>query len=55
MQGSICSNWLDSTDLGLEGDYASAWDRYRASLIGAGISISDREDELRWTGGDSLE
>jgi hypothetical protein len=26
IQGSICSNWLDNTDLGLEGDYASEWD-----------------------------
>jgi len=53
MQGSICPNWLVSTELGLEGDYASTWDRYRASLIRDGISIFDRQDELRWTGGDS--
>jgi hypothetical protein len=51
-QGSICSNWLNSIDLGLEGDLASEWDRYRLSLIGAGIALSDRQDELRWMGGD---
>jgi hypothetical protein len=52
-QGSNCSNWFVRTKLGLEGDHTSTWDRYRVRLIGVGISISDRWDELRWTGGDS--
>jgi len=52
IQGSICPNWLNNMDLGLEGDFASEWDRYRMRLIGVGIAISDRQDELRWTGGD---
>jgi len=52
VQGSICSNWLNSIDLGLEDDLSFEWDRYRLSLIGARISLFDGHDELRWTGGD---
>jgi hypothetical protein len=52
IQGSICSNWLSNIDLGLEGDFTSEWDHYRMRLIGAGIVISDRQDKLRWAGGD---
>jgi hypothetical protein len=39
-QGSICSNWLDSSDLGLEGDLAAEWEWYRRSLIGSGIQLT---------------
>jgi hypothetical protein len=52
-QGLICSNWLDNSDLGLESDLAAEWERYRRNLIGSGIHLTARLDELKWTGGDS--
>jgi hypothetical protein len=41
----IAENWV-----GLEGDLASEWDHYSLSLIGVGIAIFDRHDELMWIG-----
>jgi hypothetical protein len=37
----------------LEGDLAAEWERYRRNLIGSGIQLTTRSDELKWTGGDS--
>jgi hypothetical protein len=37
----------------LVGELAAEWDRYRQNLIGSGIKLVDRSDELIWTGGDS--
>jgi hypothetical protein len=39
--------------LGLEGDLATEWEKYRRNLIGSGIQLLDRLDELMWTGGDN--
>jgi len=47
----ICSNWLNSIDLGQVGDLPAEWERYKLQLIDAGISLSDTQDELRWMGG----
>jgi ribonuclease HI len=52
VQGTICTNWLDSRDLGLVGDLAMEWEHYRQNLIETGITLSNSQDELRWTGGD---
>jgi hypothetical protein len=38
----------------LVGEPAVEWERYRKNLIGSGIKLVDRPDELKWTGGDSL-
>jgi hypothetical protein len=48
-QGLICSNWIDSAALGLEGDLAAEWEMFRRNLIGAGIQLLDRLDVLLWT------
>jgi hypothetical protein len=50
--GMICSIWLDSEDLGLVGDLATEWEKFRRALIGSGVHLLDRPDELKWTGGD---
>ena len=50
----ICSTWLDSEDIGLTGAQASEWDLFCKTLMGAGVQIIDRQDELRWTRGDNL-
>jgi hypothetical protein len=52
-QGTICTNWLDSADLGLEGELAAEWEMYRRNLIGSGIHLLESLDELKWTGGDN--
>jgi hypothetical protein len=46
------SYWKDSNQLGLIGDQAIEWDRYKRALVGAGILLAPMEDELRWSGGD---
>jgi hypothetical protein len=51
--GTTCSNWLDNTNLGLEGDLAIEWERYRRNLIRSRIQLTERSDELKWTGGDN--
>jgi hypothetical protein len=51
--GTICSIWLDTVDLRLEGDLTTKWERFRRDLIGSGVQLLDRPDELKWMGGDN--
>jgi hypothetical protein len=51
--GMICSTWLESDELDLDGDQAIEWNSFRRSLIGFGVQLTDRPDELKWTGGDN--
>jgi hypothetical protein len=51
--GTICSIWLDSEELGMVGDLATEWEKFRRALIGSGVQLLDRLDELKWTGGDN--
>jgi hypothetical protein len=46
------SYWKDSGELALSGDLATEWDYYCSLLSISGIQLQDREDELKWTGGD---
>jgi len=50
--GMICSILLDSVELGLEGDLATEWEKFRRDMIGSRVQLLDRPDELNWTGGD---
>jgi hypothetical protein len=50
--GTISSQWKDSDELGLTGDLAKEWDLYCRALIGSGVQLQDRSDELKWIGGD---
>jgi len=35
-------------------DLALEWDSFCRDLIGTGVQIQSKEDELTWTGGDNL-
>jgi hypothetical protein len=35
------------------GDLALEWDFFCRALIGTGVQIQNKEDELIWTGGDN--
>jgi hypothetical protein len=39
--------------LALTGNLAEEWDRYRRALQASGVTLTENEDELIWTGGDS--
>jgi hypothetical protein len=58
-RGEVCTAYLDSYwkysgELGLSGDLENEWDCYCSYLSGVGIQLQDREDELKWSGGDKL-
>jgi hypothetical protein len=46
-QGTIFSSWLDSEEIGLGRAQASEWDLFCRSLMGTGVQILRRQDELR--------
>jgi len=48
----LSSYWKDGATLGLFGDLAKEWEDYQSVLLGAGIQLLEREDELLWAGGD---
>jgi hypothetical protein len=48
----LSSYWKEEATLGLSGDLAKEWEVYRSVLLGAGIQLCDRDDELLWAGGD---
>lgn len=50
---SLPDGWMDSTDLHLDGMYATEWKRYTTALKRAGISLSESPDLLIWVGGDA--
>jgi hypothetical protein len=50
--GMICSNWITSEELELEGHLALEWEMFRCALINSGVQLQARPDELKWTGGD---
>jgi len=52
-QGTIFPNWLESKDFLLEGDLVVEWEKYKINLIGSGVQLLERSDELKWTGGDN--
>jgi ribonuclease HI len=45
-------NWLRSSDLNLDGRWASEWNRFSTALKSVGISLTEEPDSLLWTGGD---
>jgi hypothetical protein len=45
-------NWLSSSDLNLDGKWASDWNLFSTALKSAGISLTADPDSLLWTGGD---
>jgi hypothetical protein len=51
--GFITAQWKDSIELELVGDLALEWDYFCRDLIGTGVQIQSKEDELTWTGGDN--
>jgi hypothetical protein len=48
------SYWKYSGELGLSDDLANEWNCYCSYLLGVGIQLHDRQDELKWSGGDKL-
>ena len=44
--------WINNAELDLAEPLAEEWDRYRKSLIESGISLTIKQDELIWIGGD---
>jgi hypothetical protein len=49
---SFSSQWIESDDLGITEEVAEEWDLFRRALMGSGVYLQDRADELMWTGGD---
>jgi hypothetical protein len=49
----ICSNWITSDELDLEGQLASKWKNFRCALINTGVQLLMRPEKLKWMGGDS--
>jgi hypothetical protein len=45
-------NWVNSIELGLEGDLGCEWENYRNHLLHAGIVLNEKTDELTWLGDD---
>jgi len=39
--GTFYTNWLTCVELGLKGELANEWERYRKRLIDAGIALSE--------------
>jgi hypothetical protein len=50
--GRITQNWKTSDELGLTGLINTEWSLYRRTLINNGIHLQEKEDILKWTGGD---
>jgi hypothetical protein len=42
--------WKESGDLGLVEEVEKEWDLFCRALIGAGVKLQDRSDELKWIG-----
>jgi hypothetical protein len=51
--GLICSNWITSAELDLEGPLATEWQDFRCAIINNGVQLLMRSDELKWTGDNS--
>jgi hypothetical protein len=51
--GFITDQWKGSSELELSGDMALEWNSFCKALIGSGIHLQHREDNLIWTGGDN--
>jgi hypothetical protein len=49
--GRITSNWISSVDLDLSGQLQEEWQAYRCALINNGITLQEKSDLLKWTGG----
>jgi hypothetical protein len=50
---TLSEKWISEKDLGISGNIESEWDQYCINLNEAGVSLSEKEDTLIWTGGDS--
>jgi hypothetical protein len=42
----LSSYWKEGSTLGLSGDLAKEWDDYWSVLLGVGIQLREREDEI---------
>jgi hypothetical protein len=52
MPGIITTQWKNSFDLRLTGELAKEWDFYCRDLIGVGVQLHNKDDELKWIGED---
>jgi len=50
--GFISMQWKESGDLGLVEEVTKEWALFCRELIGVGVKLHDRSDELKWIGGD---
>jgi hypothetical protein len=51
--GFISSQWKESDELGLTKEVTEEWELFRRALIGSGVFLQDKADELKWIGGDN--
>jgi hypothetical protein len=49
--GRITSNWISSDDLELSGCLQVEWKAFCVALINNGITLQEKSDQLKWTGG----